>query len=552
MSTRQRRRATAAFVGLAAALTISPTAGASVAARTSGVTARAVASAPAAAWAGASDQVNAPVPTLNWTKCYAGQPYLCATAKAPLDYDDPTGPSILLDLVKVAATDQKHKLGTIFVNPGGPGGSASGFAPDAATYLGKAVTARYDVVGVDPRGVGVHTPMVCTTDQPVPEPFTHPFPVTSREAGAAWRPAQWFRAACSSDPGRIVGHMSTADTVRDMDLIRQAVGDRQLNYYGISYGTFLGTSYAAMFPSRVGHLVVDSVLDPIQWSTGTDRPPVRPFSTRVNSARGAYEALTTALVECDRVGRAQCALAGNAPAKWAKLVAKAKTSGLDVGMDTPLTYADLIGGVLGNLYGHNYHILAQALQQIYAANFGGRVASGDLRAAGSDLTRAHESIAVAPYTSPLANGQRKVGDAFAGVACSDTRNPRTQDAWWNAGRAQDAKSPGFGSLWTWASAVCGGWPGSTMEDSFLGPYAVKTANPVLVINNRYDPATPIQGAQQVNRLLAGSRLLTTREYGHGALGNTCVATQFTAYFLAGKLPAPGMVCPANAGLFATP
>lgn len=543
MSTRQRRRVTAAFVGLAATLTMTPVAGAAVADRAG--------SAAPAASTGASDQVNAPVPALHWTRCYAGLPYLCATPKAPLDYDDPTGPTVVLDLVKVPATDPKHRLGTIFVNPGGPGGSASGFAPDAATYLGKAVTARYDVIGIDPRGVGVHTPMVCRTDQPAPTPFTHPFPVTVKESGTAWRTAQWFRAACSNDPGRIVAHMSTADTARDMDLIRQAVGDRRLNYYGISYGTFLGTSYAAMFPSRVGRLVVDSVLDPVQWSTGTDRPPFLPFSTRIKSARGADESLTSAFVECDRVGRGQCPFAGNAPAKWAKLAAKAKSTGLDIGMDTPMTYADLIGGVVGNLYGHNYHSLAAALQAIYDANVGGRVAKADLRAAGADLVKAHDSIAVAPYTSPLADGQRKVGDAFSGVACSDTRNPRTQDAWWNAGRMQDKDYPGFGSLWTWASATCGGWPGTTMDDSFLGPYDVKTANPVLVINNRYDPATPIQGAQRVNRLLAGSRLLTTREHGHGALDNTCVGKQFTAYFLSGKLPAVGMVCPADAGLFAT-
>jgi pimeloyl-ACP methyl ester carboxylesterase len=473
---------------------------------------------------------------------------MCATALAPLDYDNPNGPKVVLDLAKVPAKQQSKKLGTLFVNPGGPGGSSTDFAQWAPSLLGTTVQNRYDVVGVDPRGVGRSSMMVCTNTNPEPPTLPVAFPVTVAESKTVFRAAEYLRSACTNNPGTIVRHMSTADTARDMDLIRQAVGDEKLTYYGISYGTQLGSTYASMFPNRVGRMVVDAVLDPVAWSTGgpSNLPATQPFSTRLRSAKGAHEALTSALRYCDKVGSARCDLAPNARAKWAKLAAAAKAGTLTAGGRT-LGYADLISGVLGFLYGSNYNGLDNVLQDLWVENFGQGAKAGNTSIAATLKAKA-DSIRTAPYRSPLAKATI-VSDAFTGVACADTRNPETRQAWWNAGQAQDKQWPGFGSLWTWASAPCAKYPIATKTDSYFGPYGGPTANPILVVGNTYDPATPIHGAQKVASLFPSSRLLTYNGWGHGALGTSCVTKAFDRFYATGALPAKGAVCQMDFGLF---
>ena len=160
-----------------------------------------------------------------------------------------------------------------------------------------------------------------------------------------------------------------------------------------------------------------------------------------------------------------------------------------------------------------------------------------------------EEVSVAPYLTPVGRVV-KISNAFVGVACSDSRNPTTREDWWNAGRAQDKQYPWFGSLWTWASAPCANYPIKTKSDTWFGPYGGRTAHPLLIVGNTYDPATPIHGARAVARLFPGSRLLTYDGWGHGALGTSCVTRAFDRYYATGALPAPGATCGMDAGLFA--
>ena len=508
-------------------------------------TTRESAVAPAAS-AAQGDQVQAPIPALNWQRCPdLPKTYQCATAKAPLDYDNPSGPTVLLDLLKVAATKPSQKIGTLFVNPGGPGGSSRGFATMAGDILGTTVKTRYDVIGIDPRGVGPHTEMVCRTDAPVPPYSPLSFPDSIAASKVVWRQAEWARTACMKNPAAIVRHMSTADTARDMDLIRQAVGDQKLYYYGVSYGTYLGATYASMFPGRVGRLVVDGVLDPVAWATGDTLPATQPFSTRLRSAKGASEAMISAMRECDRLGKRSCVFAGGAYAKWLKLVEISKAGKLTVGGE-PIPYPNLIGGILGYLYGQTYSGLDSTLQMLWDENVAksGRVASD----AAARLATSAAAIADAPYQSPQARTSI-VRDAFSGVACSDTRNPENREDWWRAGVAQDKQYPWFGSLWTWASAACAKWPIVTKSDTYFGPFGGPTANPILVVGNTYDPATPIHGARKVASLFDNSRLLTYDGWGHGALGTSCVTAAFDRYYATGALPAVGAKCTMDAPLF---
>lgn len=493
----------------------------------------------------AEDQVRAPVPVIDWQACTGAKQFRCATVAVPLDYDNPGGAKILLDLLKVPAARPSTKIGTLFINPGGPGGSSTGFAPMASILLGSTVRNRYDVIGIDPRGVGASTPMKCVSDVPRPPGIDYLFPMTWAQAKPAFIQAQWTRWACADQAVPIVRHMSTADTARDMDLMRQAVGEKKLNYYGISYGTQLGSTYASMFPSRVGRFVVDGVLDPIAWSTGDVVPAVQPFSTRLRSAKGAHEALMSALEDCDRVGRAKCDFAGNASGKWQRLVTLAKAGKLTA-YGSPLSYAELIGGVLGSLYATRYVGLDSALQEIWeeSAGSGARASASAV----ADLRAAGERVRKAPYATPLLRGE-VVSDAFSGVACSDTRNPDSVTDWWRAGVEQDTKYPGFGSLWTWASASCSKWPIVTKSDSYFRPYGGATATPILVVGNTYDPATPIHGARKVASLFTGARLLTYDGWGHGAIGTGCVTRAFDRYYATGALPPVGAVCPMDSGLW---
>jgi pimeloyl-ACP methyl ester carboxylesterase len=494
--------------------------------------------------------VDAPVPPITWTRCRDLPRALCATARVPLDYDDPTGPTILLDLSKVPALEPARRLGTLFVNPGGPGGSAREFAPFAADVLGDTVATRYDVVGIDPRGVGPHSQMVCRTTQPVPS-FRYIFPITQAQSRSVWRDGRFLNRACKENPNAIVAHMSTADTARDMDLVRQALGESRLDYYGISYGTYLGAVYAALFPDLVGRFVVDGVLDPVNWATGEPRNAGQPFSTRIRSARGAYEALTSALTECDRLGPRRCPLAGRSQLKWRQMVARAKNNRLTYASDR-LRYDELVAGTLSLLYDNeDYSFLGAILAEIYRENFragrGGPTARHAASTPDELRERARDTIR-APYAPRAVNA----ASVLHGVACADSRNPAGRQAWWAAGRAQDRAFPWFGSLWTWLSAPCAGWSAPAKQDAFFGSFRVRPANPILVVGNSFDPATPVQGARRFTTLFEGSRFLLMDGWGHGALGNTCVTARFDAYYARGALPREGAVCPKDRPLFSGP
>jgi pimeloyl-ACP methyl ester carboxylesterase len=501
-------------------------------------------------------QVDAPVPQLTWRRCQDIKRTLCATADVPLDYDDPTGPTTRIALAKKPATDPGARLGTLFVNPGGPGGPARDFAPAAASLLGRTVARRYDVIGIDPRGVGESSPIRCRTELPDnPPKVSWSFPHTRAEARKTWRLGRLIKQACTDGPNPIVAHMSTADTARDMDLIRQAVGEEHLDYYGISYGTYLGAVYAALFPDRVGRFVVDGVLDPVNWAHGTGDRPRLPFTTRINSARGAYEALTSGLTECDRLGPDKCLFAGRALVKWRDLVRRAKAGSLEVEGD-PVSYSLLVGATLGLLYDSDYSFLGALLRVVDDESRGAVPPAGASRVVAGvgvpELRAIAARVISAPYASPYAaHAARDVnlGDAFLGVSCSDTLNPTGVETWWHAGRAQDHRSPWFGSSWTWASAPCADWPAVTKEDSYQGDFTAVTANPILVVGNSFDPATPVQGARRFTTLFPGSRFLLLEGWGHGALGNGCVTSAFNAYYSSGALPVEGATCQPDRALF---
>ena len=198
---------------------------------------------------------------LTWKKCRDVDE--CATLSVPLDYAEPDGRTIELSLLRVPAKDRKGRVGSLVVNPGGPGGSGIDYAASGASSFGSEVLASFDVVGFDPRGVGRSTPLKCEDTKALDTLIaSDPDPDTPAETRYSDRLLTRLGAGCLRESGALVRHMSTVEVAKDVDVLRAALGDRRLSYFGASYGTFIGATYAQLFPRRVGRMVLDGALDP--------------------------------------------------------------------------------------------------------------------------------------------------------------------------------------------------------------------------------------------------------------------------------------------------
>jgi pimeloyl-ACP methyl ester carboxylesterase len=476
-----------------------------------------------------------------WEPCYEDfGPFECGYARVPLDYDRPRGTRIDIAMVRLPATDPDTRIGSIFFNPGGPGGSGVDFILGAGPFLyTDEVRARFDLIGFDPRGISRSTQLQCfdTLDEAfsILTPFA--FPVTRVEERAWFASDRALASACETNGGDIQDHMSTANVARDLDRMRALVGDRTLTYAGYSYGSFLGTVYANMYPNRVRAVVVDGVLDPIAWTTGRGNEGSRiPFATRLRSDLGARDTLEEFFRLCDESGPQGCALAPGAADRYADLAESLKREPIEIVVDPEtgatftVGYADLIGQTLGALY----------------SSFGWT----DLAAAiaGLEFLAADQPVPVelsAPLMGMAVDDPQEyvnVLEGFPGVACADSDNPSRTAAWSAAARNPRLADEYFGRLWTMISSTCAVWPGED-ADRYIGPFDKRTRNPVLVVGTRYDPATRYEGAEIVADLLHNSALLTVEGWGHTSLFLSACADQAVAdYLLTGVPPADGTVC----------
>jgi pimeloyl-ACP methyl ester carboxylesterase len=483
--------------------------------------------------------------SVSWTPCADG--FQCSTFAVPLDHANPSGQRITLRLVRLPAGDPAHRIGSLFVNPGGPGASGIDLARAIAPILPLELRGRFDIVGFDPRGILGSTPLRCfpTIDDAFAVLPPWAFPYTPAEEEAQKTLDSRLGAACSTAGGAIRDHMSTADVARDMDLMRAALGDSALSYLGFSYGTYIGATYANMFPDRVRAIVVDGVLNPVAWSTGAGgEGSTVPVTTRLRSDVGAQATLDEFFRLCDAAGPA-CAFAPQSAQRYAALVARARQAPLVIG--TPpdsytVSYADIVGVTLGSLYSpYTWPDLAAALAQVetQAAPTGGSAAP--VRAAVERLGHklGFDRVRTAQEEYP------NYVEGFPSVLCSDSVNPTTFAAWPEAAAAAERQHGYFGRIWTWMSSPCLPWPSSAGQNRYLGPWTATTAAPVLVVGNYYDPATAYQGAVTLANLLPNSRLLSYSGWGHTAFfgaGSYCVDAAVTHYLVSGETPPAGTVC----------
>ncbi len=482
---------------------------------------------------------------INWSPCYQqfGPNFQCATVNVPLDYTRHQGAAVQLAVVRLLASGPGPKIGSILLNPGGPGGSGVDFAlffgPLAGFFWGTEVAGSFDIVGFDPRGVGRSTGVRCFGNEwqalQVFAPF--PFPLTSEQERIQASGDALLAHQCDKRGSKIGEHMSTANVARDMDRIRKALGEDELNFVGLSYGSYLGNVYANLFPDNVRAVVIDGVLDPIAWANKEGQIP---FSTRLNSSKGAQDTLNAFFDFCIAAAPGKCAFAeGSSTAeeladRFDAIAQSLLVKPLDLGDGFVVTYQLLIAVTLSVLYDPSvYHFLAADLAFLeFALGAGGALEV--------PLSFQHGGF-VNKRGFP---NYQNFAEAFPGVACSDSKNPTDYDVWSTEGANADLTSY-FGRIWTWASSPCAQWP---LEDTsrYDGEYNAYTANPVLIIGNLYDPATPYEGAQAARLLLPNSILLTVAYPGHTSLGLSLCANFITGQYLLDPTSVPwadNFVCP---------
>jgi pimeloyl-ACP methyl ester carboxylesterase len=488
------------------------------------------------------------VPALSWRSCDDG--FQCATARVPLDYRHPRGATIRIAVIRHLAARRAQPARTLLVNAGGP---VEQIEPLVGQFsaIPAALRARFNIVTFDMRGFGLSSAVRCFPNAAAENKLLvglPPFPVGARQV-AVWEKT-WarFDARCARKNGSLLRHDTSTDVARDMNLLRQAMGIRKLNYLGLSYATGLGAVYANLFPAAVGHMVLDGNLNPVAWSKGGSLPD----SLREGEDLAAASVMRSFLNLCGTTTTSACAFsAGTAAAtraKFAALLHRLLRHPVTVGNPPQtFTYADTVSDVPPRDVS-DWQGAGVLLQQLWAASTENR-APAAVPTAGQST--AEHGIAEHTTTTPA---------VYAGLEqtyaefCADTADPRGTRAYEAAARLAAAHAGGFGLDLTWTEEPCAAWPATASHDRYKGPWNHRTASPILVIGNTGDPVTPYRSAVAMSRALARARLLTVHGFGHTEFFNpsTCATNYEVSYLETGALPPSGTGCQQDATPFPAP
>lgn len=459
---------------------------------------------------------------VNWQPCAAST--FCARVTVPLNYADPAGPTIELSVrTTVASGEQAPNSGAefLFINPGGPGASATDFVTYFASLVSPEVRAKFNIIGVDPRGVGDSTPVECMTGAQTSTWLrTNPTPQTPAEQRRFMSAAARIAPGCLRLSPAIAPHVGTEQAVRDFDVIRAALGQQKMNWFGYSYGTQLGTAYAELYPDNVGLMVLDGAVDPALNAMEISR----------DQSRGFQSALRRYARDCaDR----KCAL-GRTPGSVLgginQLLRNLDKRPLPVNAGPKLVRAEAITAVFFGMYSPDlWNPLTQALIQ---ARRGDGTALAQLAAAATDR------IGPNTYASNL-------NSAFLAINCWDLPATPDQQGLADSARAwsKGAAVPALAQAMSWLNAPCSTWFGHS--ELAPAPAQSDTQAQILIVGTRFDPATPYAWAEALHDSLPTSALLTFEGDGHTAYGagSTCIDAQVERYLVNAVLPSKGSVCP---------
>jgi pimeloyl-ACP methyl ester carboxylesterase len=452
-----------------------------------------------------------------WEPCEGD--FQCTVLRVPLDYDRPEGEVIDIAVLRSPATGG-DRLGSLVVNPGGPGASGLDYARAAHALVSGAVQDRYDVVGFDPRGVGESTPVDCLDDDEL-DGFvaTDASPDDETEIVEIQTQSEALGAGCQERSADLLPHVSTIDVSRDLDVLRAVLGDEQLAYLGKSYGTSIGAAYAELFPERVGRLVLDGAMDP-----ALPREEVA-----LGQADGFERALRAYVDDCLAD---ECPLGrtlGEAQVTLDNLLAVIDAQPLPAGDENrPLTQSLAVLGIGYPLYLRadvGYPALTEALTAALAGDGSPLLTLADLY-----LHRDEEGY------------QGNLNEAFYAVSCLDRPDTFTVAEIQEAEDRFAEVSPLFGPYLAWSGLPCTTWPAESTATP--GPLTAEGAAPILVVGTTGDPATPYEWAVSLADQLASGVLLTYEGFVHTAYrkGVDCVDDAVDRYLIEGEPPEDGLVC----------
>ncbi|MDI3406986.1 alpha/beta hydrolase [Streptomyces cavernicola] len=474
---------------------------------------------------------------LDWRSCPApstaqgggpapGDAWQCATLKAPRDYAAPDEGTLDIALIRKKATDEKRRIGSLVYNFGGPGGSGVTTLPGLAKDYAK-LNSRYDLVSFDPRGVGASSGVRCLDAEGVDAmSAADATPDDAAEVRKMRAESKAYTAACEKNSGKVLPHVDTVSAARDMDLMREVLGDDKLHYFGISYGTELGGVYAHLFPKKVGRAVLDAVVDPTE----------DPVEGALAQTKGFQLALENFMKDCTRTAKAQGLPAcptgkggAEGSARIAALLKKLDAEPLPTKSGRALTESQALTGVVAALYSkEQWPLLQVALTE--AMGMG----------AGDTLLALNDS-----YLGRDDKGRYStMNDSNRAINCVDDRQRYTEkDARAHLPEFREA-SPVFGAYLAWGLTGCSDWP---VEGETDGPeVSAKGAAPILVAGTTGDPATPYEGARKMAAALGeGVGVnVTLKGEGHGGYnsGNPCLQRTVDAYLLDSEVPADGTTC----------
>jgi pimeloyl-ACP methyl ester carboxylesterase len=454
--------------------------------------------------------------SLDWTPCR--EEFQCASLAVPLDYRDPAGERIEIALLKVPAA--RVSRGALIVNPGGPGAPGTAYAEAAERVFRSPLLDNFDIVGFDPRGTGDSAPVDCLSDTELDDYVSgDPDPDTAAEVATFVASAELLGKRCAARSGKLAEHVSTLEAAQDIDVLRAALGESQLTYFGASYGTQLGATYAELFPDRVGRLVLDGAID--LSLSGPDLGK--------QQAAGFELALRAYIQNCV-MESSSCFLGTTVDAGVTRIqqfLAEVEADPLSTELEgRRLEVGNAFYGLVAPLYQREaWAALSLALRAAF---------SGD----GTTLLQFSDL-----YTSREADGYSDNSiEANITISCLDSPEFTDPDSVPETYQAYAEASPTFGRVFAWSQIGCNGFP----AEPVLPPRAVRAsgADPILVVGTTRDPATPMRWAEALASQLESGVLLRRDGDGHTAYnsGNECIDDTIEAYLLDGTVPADGFTC----------
>jgi pimeloyl-ACP methyl ester carboxylesterase len=456
---------------------------------------------------------SSPVSKIAWTDCGGG--FQCGTLQVPLDYENPTARTISLALLRKPALNKTTRIGSLLVNPGGPGESGIEFLRGDLASLSN-LNMRFDLIAWDPRGVAESTPITCVsgpqedtylaTDSVLDDPA---------EKQAFIQANKDFAAGCQSRSGDLLPFMDSASTARDMDQIRIAVGDAKLTYLGFSYGTYIGQWYAHLFPTHIRALSLDGVVD----------PTVSADDSLYGQIVGFQKNLDAFIADCKARTSCQYGRNGDIAAKITAAMNQLDQTPLKVG-PRELTRALAMTGLLLTMYDQS--LWQYADQGLTALDKG----NGQLFLLLADT-----------YNNRNSDGTYKnlFNGAYHSTYCLDFPVPADISAYDQLTAKYTAASPLFGPWSVYSNLQCAYWPVKSKNTN--APLTVQGAPPILLVGGTNDPATPYSEAQSVNRQISGSVLLTRQGNGHTSYdSSTCAHAAEDAYLIDLTVPSAGTTC----------